>query len=312
MTTTQSKGQLVLKRKDEIASIEGDIKKMLPPTIPSDKFIRTVQTALTLNPDLAEADKNSVLTSCMKAAADGLVLDGREAALVTFNKKQKDGSWKKQAQYMPMVAGIVKRVRNSGEVSYLAAHIRHKNDTWKRSLGLDPNLIHEPDDDNPGEAVGVYAVCKFKDGSVDYEYMSKAEVEAIRKRSKSATSGPWVTDWEEMAKKTVIRRLSKRLPVDSDVSRVVERVDEDYDFQKEADPADVPQDEAVTIEHEEKKPAAKKRTGAAAKLNPKTEEPNITDVEPEPVEDEEEMPTHMTDGPDDGDAATSEDMDDII
>ena len=72
--------------------MEADLKKMLPPSIPSDKFVRTVQTAITLNPDLAEADKNSVLTSCMKAAADGLVLDGREAALTIYNTKQKDGS----------------------------------------------------------------------------------------------------------------------------------------------------------------------------------------------------------------------------
>src|SRR3954454_16240199 len=96
------KQQLVVKRKNEIAAMESDLKKMLPPSLPSDKFIRTVQTAIALNPDIAEADKSSVLGACMKAAADGLVLDGREAVLTVYNTKQKDGSYKKVAQYLPM------------------------------------------------------------------------------------------------------------------------------------------------------------------------------------------------------------------
>src|SRR4051794_21046175 len=93
--TMNPKQQMVLKRKNEIQQMESDLKKMLPPSLPSDKFIRTVQTAIALNPDIAEADKTSVLSACMKAAADGLVLDGREAALTIYNTKQKNGEWKK-------------------------------------------------------------------------------------------------------------------------------------------------------------------------------------------------------------------------
>ena len=118
----------VMQRKNDIQQQEAELRKMLPPSIPSDKFVRTVQTAITLNPDLAEADKNSVLVACMKAASDGLVLDGREAALTIYNTKQKDGTFKKMAQYIPMVAGIIKRVRNSGEVARLNAFVVHEND----------------------------------------------------------------------------------------------------------------------------------------------------------------------------------------
>ena len=120
--------------------MESDLKKMLPPSLPSDKFIRTVQTAITLNPDIAECDKNSVLASCMKAAADGLVLDGREATLTIYNTKQKDGTYKKMAQYIPMVAGIIKRVRNSGEVSRLNAFVVYENDKFHVAYGLDMKL----------------------------------------------------------------------------------------------------------------------------------------------------------------------------
>lgn len=300
----------VQKRKDEIAGIGSELKKSLPAHIPTDKFVRTVQTALTLNPELAEADKNSVLTSCMKAASDGLVLDGREAALVTFNtKNQKTGKWEKKAQYMPMVAGIIKRVRNSGEISRLNAFVVHENDDFEVCYGLEMTIRHKPNFTNSGKVVGVYAACVFKDGEADFEFMTKDQVEAIRNRSKSGGKGPWVTDWEEMARKTVIRRLAKRLPVDSDMASVVQRIDEDYEFDDKKSSVDLPED-GVTIDHEPEKAKAKKRTGAAAKLNPKADEPTVTDVEPEPVEDD-EPPAHVTDGPAEDSANASEDDADV-
>jgi recombination protein RecT len=279
----------VVTRKNEIQQQEAELKKMLPPSIPSDKFIRTVQTAITLNPDLAEADKNSVLTSCMKAASDGLVLDGREAALTIYNTKVKRNgqeTWVKMAQYIPMVAGIIKRVRNSGEVSRLNAFVVYENDLFEVEFGLEMSLRHKPNFADPGKPIGAYAVCKFKDGEIDFEFMSLKQIEGIRERSKSKDKGPWQTDWSEMARKTVLRRLSKRLPVDSDIARVVERIDEDYDF-KPNDSAETP-DPDVVIDNEtgevKEKPPAKTRGAAASKLNPKPKaaepEPPVIDHEP--------------------------------
>ncbi len=296
----------VVQRKNDIQQQESELRKMLPPSIPADKFVRTVQTAITLNPDLAEADKNSVLVACMKAASDGLVLDGREAALTIYNVKQKDGSWKKLAQYIPMVAGIIKRVRNSGEVARLNAFVVYRNDLFHVSYGLEMALKHEPNFTDPGEPLGAYAVCLFKDGQTDFEFMSLKQIEAIRGRSKSGDSGPWKTDWSEMARKTVIRRLSKRLPVDSDLSRVVERIDEDYDFRPAA-PADQPHDaDGVVIDNPAAdRPPAKAKGGAAAKLNPKPREPEpAAAAEPEALDDE----SHAAPAPGGDDA----DFDDLI
>lgn len=298
--------QLVVQRKNEIQAIETDLRKMLPPSLPSDKFVRTVQTAITLTPDLAEADKNSVLTSCMKAAADGLVLDGREAALTIYNVKQKDGSYKKVAQYIPMVAGIIKRVRNSGEVSRLNAFVVYRNDVFHVAYGLDMTLRHEPNFTDPGQPIGAYAVCLFKDGQTDFEFMSVKQIEAIRERSKAKDSGPWKTDWSEMARKTVIRRLAKRLPVDSDIARVVERIDEDYDFRPNG-PAPEDDQDGVIIEHPAEpsaKPAGKARGSAAAKLNPKpTPQP-----QPQPeIEDDIEVPADTA-----AVGLGTEDMEDVI
>jgi recombination protein RecT len=300
--TLNPKQQLVVQRKNEIQSMESDLKKMLPPSLPSDKFIRTVQTAITLNPDLAECDKTSVLGACMKAAADGLVLDGREAVLNIYNTKQKDGSWKKAAQYIPMVAGVIKRVRNSGEVSRLNAFVVYQNDTFHVSYGLDMTLKHEPNFTDPGNPIGAYAVCLFKDGQTDFEFMSHKQIEAIRSRSKTGDKGPWVTDWSEMARKTVIRRLAKRLPVDSDIARVVEHIDEDYDFKPTAGSVQTP-DNSDVIDHEtgeiKEKPPAKTKGAAAAKLNPKP--PVVEQPEPEIIEQEtsEDQPTDVDQADDD-------------
>jgi recombination protein RecT len=306
-TKLNPRQQLVVQRKNEIQMLEADLKKMLPPSLPSDKFVRTVQTAITLNPDLAEADKNSVLNACMKAAADGLVLDGREAALTIYNVKQKDDTWKKAAQYIPMVAGVIKRVRNSGEISRLNAFVVYENDTFHVAYGLEMSLKHEPNFTNPGRPIGAYAVCLFKDGQTDFEFMSLSQIESIRERSKSKDKGPWATDWSEMARKTVIRRLSKRLPVDSDIARVVQRIDEDYDFNKQAGHADVTEANGVVLENEQPataEPTGKKRGSAAAKLNKKpkeepTAEAEVIEPEAEDISDSEVGPLDPEDGMED-------------
>jgi recombination protein RecT len=280
-------GQLVVQRKNEIQAQEAELKKMLPPSIPSDKFVRTVQTAITLNPDLAQADKNSVLTACMKAASDGLVLDGREAALTIYNTKQKDGSYKKMAQYIPMVAGIIKRVRNSGEVARLNAFVRYENDEFHVAYGLEMKLEHKPNFEDPGKPLGAYAVCLFKDGESDFEYMSSKQILNIAGQGKNAdqydpAKGKNFGEWW---RKTAIRRLSKRLPVDSDIARVVERIDDDFDFKSGGrDHGPLVDEDGVVIDHPEaEKPAGKTRGAAAAKLNPKAA-PKEQPVEDVPVE----------------------------
>ena len=292
-------GQLVVQRKNEIQAQEAELKKMLPPSIPSDKFVRTVQTAITLNPDLAQADKNSVLTACMKAASDGLVLDGREAALTIYNTKQKDGSYKKMAQYIPMVAGIIKRVRNSGEVARLNAFVRYENDEFHVAYGLEMKLEHKPNFEDPGKPLGAYAVCLFKDGESDFEYMSAKQILNIAGQGKNAeqydpAKGKNFGEWW---RKTAIRRLSKRLPVDSDIARVVERIDDDFDFKPGGrDHGPLVDEDGVVIEHPEaEKPAGKTRGAAAAKLNPKPKsEPEHEVIEQEPPQDA--PPADLDDG----------------
>lgn len=226
----------------------------------------------------------------MKAASDGLVLDGREAALTIYNTKQEDGGYKKMAQYIPMVAGIIKRVRNSGDVSRLNAFVVYENDKFHVAYGLEMTLTYEPNFENPGKPVGAYAVCLFKDGEVDFEFMSAKQILNIAGQGKNAdqydpAKGKNFGEWW---RKTAIRRLSKRLPVDSDIARVVEQIDDDFDFKPKGTAA-IPDSDTV-IDHEtgevKEKPAAKARGAAAAKLNPKPKQPEQEPavIENEPVD----------------------------
>lgn len=224
----------------------GEIEKVLPEHVSLDKFKRVVLTAVSRNPDLMAADRRSLLAACLDAAQDGLIPDGREAALVVFNTKVKgDGgqdTWIKKVQYMPMIYGVYKKVRNAGEISTLSAHVVYANDAFEYWVDEDgPHLRHTPVlSGSRGNVALVYAVCKLKDGSVEIETMLKAEVEEVRAISKSAGGPAWSKWWGEMARKTVVRRLSKRLPMSSDLERLMQRDDSMYDLDGERPAIDAP------------------------------------------------------------------------
>jgi len=105
----------------ELALHEKSFKSVLPGHVPVKKFMRTVVGAVQNNSNLLSADRASVLLACQKAAQDGLIVDNREAALVMFGK---------QAQYMPMVNGILKKLRNSGQLASIRAETVCKNDAF--------------------------------------------------------------------------------------------------------------------------------------------------------------------------------------
>lgn len=203
--------------KSTINKMSGEFKAALPPQIPVDKFIRTTLTAISMNPGLLQADRKSLLGSAMKAAQDGLLLDGREAAPVLFNTKSGP-----IVQYMPMVGGILKKMRNSGEIASIGAHVVYDKDLFEYELGDDERIVHKPHlGTERGQPIAVYAIAKTMDGAIYREVMSVADVEKVRAASRAANNGPWVNWWDEMARKTVIRRIAKRLPSSADLDQVL-------------------------------------------------------------------------------------------
>lgn len=202
--------------RQNLAAMAPEFKAALPSHISVEKFTRVAMTAINNTPALQNADRRSLFGAIVRLAQDGLLPDGREAAIVMFGDK---------AQAMPMIAGVLKKVRQSGEVSKLSAHVVHKNDDFVWRLGFDETVEHCPPalDVDRGDAIGAYAIAVLKDGSQLLEVMTKAEIERVRKVSRASGKGPWVEWWGEMARKTVMRRLSKRLPMSTDLETEFER-----------------------------------------------------------------------------------------
>lgn len=217
--------------RNQLTKMAGEFKMALPPHISPDKFGRVVLTAVQQNPDLMYADRRTLLMSATKCAQDGLLPDGREAAFVIFNTKTKtpDGKeeWVKAVQYLPMVAGVLKRIRNGGVVSSLEAHVIYANDHFVWVQGTESSLEHKPlFPGDRGEMIGAYAVARFKDGSPPiFRVMDKARIEKARSVSKTKNGPLWTVWADEAWQKTVIRNLAKYLPSDAEIESVAARDD---------------------------------------------------------------------------------------
>jgi recombination protein RecT len=230
-----------------ITKMAPEFKAALPAHVTVERFQRVTMTAIQNTPDLLNADRRSLYNAAMRAAQAGLLPDGREAAIVTFSGK---------AQFMPMVAGIMKQVRNSGEISTWSVQAVYENDTFDYCLGDDEHITHKPALRGRGAIIGAYSIVTMKDGEKSREFMDVDQIEAIRKRSRSGNAGPWKTDFDEMAKKTVVRRHSKRLPMSTDLDDLL-RSDDDQFMPTEA-PAAATQEPAT--------PPADKPKGRASRL----------------------------------------------
>lgn len=214
----------LIARKNEILAV-------LPSNCSFEKFARIVKTSTLKDPDLLlKADRRSLLNSCLQAAQDGLLPDGREAAFVMFSTKQKDGSYKTLVQYMPMIGGVLKKIRNSGELATISAHVVYENDEFDYCLGDDEYIKHKPSLSQRGKALCVYAIAKTKDNAIYREVMSVNEIEEIRNISKAKNSLAWLQHWGEMARKTVIRRLAKRLPMSTELDQIIRKDDELFTY----------------------------------------------------------------------------------
>lgn len=187
----------------------------LPKFLDTDHFIRSAITEFRLNPALAECSVPSVLGYFMQAAACGLEPASMlgQCYPVPFNNKK---TGQREAQFICGYRGMLSIARRSGEIASVDAQIVHENDTFDIEYGLEPKLVHKPClTGDPGPMIGAYVVVRFKGEGVEplMKYMPKSEIDNHRKRSKASSYGPWVTDYDEMAKKTVFRSVFKWLPI---------------------------------------------------------------------------------------------------
>ena len=204
-----------------IRQMQGEIKKALPSVMTPERFSRIVLSALSANPKLSETTPQSFLGAMMTAAQLGVEPNtplGQAYLIPYWNGKTKV----LECQFQLGYKGLIDLAYRSGEVSTIMAQVVYENDEFEYAFGLDPKLVHRPAQHDRGEPVSVYAMFRTKDGGFGYEVMSMEDIRAHAQRySKAYSSGPWQTNFEEMAKKTVLKRVLKYAPLKSDFMRAV-------------------------------------------------------------------------------------------
>lgn len=239
----------------------------LPSGVDYEAFRNAAIIAFTDNPDIAGCTPPSIFKALRKLAGMGLVPDGVEAALVPHKNKQRDGSWLLEATAMPMVYGLQKRARNSGEVRSLWADVIYQGEMIQMWIDDDGSRRwnHVNDDGSRinamkrgGEVIGAIAVAKLADGTAEFEPMTRTQIDRIRAVSRMANGPAWSNWYEEMAKKSAIRRLVKRLPISAADRRVVLESDEDTIGMRDVTPKAAPVAEArgPSINYETQESAA--------------------------------------------------------
>ncbi|MBQ9240232.1 MAG: recombination protein RecT [Duodenibacillus sp.] len=206
------------------------MKLALPKALTPERLTRIVMTECRKTPQLLKCNQESFMGAVLQCAQLGLEPGSAlgHCYLLPFgNGKAKDG--KPNAQLIIGYRGMIDLARRSGQILSINAYVVHEQDDFSYELGLHPDIKHVPAASaDPGKVTFVYAVANLKGGGTQFEVMSRAEIEAVRKTSKAGTSGPWANHWDEMAKKTTIRRLFKYLPVSIEAAKAVE-VDEKTD-----------------------------------------------------------------------------------
>lgn len=202
-----------------IKQMEKEIAKALPSVMTPERFTRITLSALSANPTLQQCTPQSFLGAMMTAAQLGLEPNTPlgQAYLIPYRNHGR-----LECQFQLGYKGMLDLAYRSGEISVIQAHAVYENDDFEYTLGLEPTLKHKPAMHDRGEPVAFYAVFRTKDGGFGFEVMSVDDVRVhARKYSKAFSNGPWQTNFEEMAKKTVLKRVLKYAPVRSDFARAV-------------------------------------------------------------------------------------------
>lgn len=206
---------------DLIRAMEPEIKKALPSVVTPERFTRMALSALNMNPKLRECTQMSFLAALMNAAQLGLEPNTSlgQAYLIPYNNK---GTL--ECQFQIGYKGLIDLVYRNEMVQTIQAHCVYENDVFDYELGLEPGLVHKPALKDRGELMAVYAMFRLQNGGCGFEVMSRADIDIYANRYSqgiSSSYSPWKTNYEEMAKKTVIKRVLKYAPLKTDFIRAM-------------------------------------------------------------------------------------------
>jgi len=223
--TSQAKQSTIF---DYLKDQKEAIQKALPKHMNADRMVRLVTTEIRKVPDLLKCNPISLFSAIVQSSQLGLEPSGLgHAYLLPYYNSRTKGY---DVQLIIGYRGMLDLARRSGQVISINAYEVYESDTFDVAFGLEPNIVHKRDLKNggTGELIAVYAVAKLKDGGTQFEVMSKRQIDDICnealgkiKNDVAKQYSPWSKHYIEMAKKTVIRRLFKYLPVSIEMQKAV-------------------------------------------------------------------------------------------
>lgn len=211
---TQSKALAPMEQfRDACNARKAQWAAILPRHVSPERFARSIILAAARSPALLNADKTSLFLAAQQAAQLGLDCSGTlgSAYLIPYSGK---------VTLVIGYRGLIDLARRSKEIVSIQAQVVHEKDTFNVTLGTSPAIVHVPNfaEEDRGNVIAAYAVAELVGGGRQFEVMTRSQLDAIKRRSKASGSGPWITDPEEMQRKTVLRRLAKWLPLSPELA----------------------------------------------------------------------------------------------
>ncbi len=218
------------KRDEQVATVRDllnrsrvQITNALPKHLDADRFLRVAMTALQRTPKLLDCTPVSFLAALIQAAQLGLEPDGVTGqAFLIPRRNNKAGTV--EVNFQPGYQGLMLLARRSGDISNIIPRCVYEKDKFSSSYGLGEDLLeHVPfDGPNPGPIVKVYCIVRLTNGSAQFEVWSRAKVDAHRERfSRAGEDGPWATDYDKMAMKTLIVQALKYAPKSVELQKAI-------------------------------------------------------------------------------------------
>lgn len=205
-----------------IKAMKPEIEKALPSVITPERFTRMALSALNTTPKLQDCSQISFLAALMNAAQLGLEPNTPlgQAYLIPYKNHGK-----LECQFQVGYKGLLDMAYRNPDIQTIQAQVVYENDDFEYELGLEPKLVHKPALKDRGKMLLVYALWKSVNGGFGFEVMSKEDIDKHATRfsqSFNSSYSPWKTNYEEMAKKTVVKKVLKYAPIKSDFARAME------------------------------------------------------------------------------------------
>lgn len=232
---------------DMVKAMMPEIRKALPSVITPERFTRIALSALNNTPALQQCSPMSFIASLLNSAQLGLEPNTPlgQAYLIPYKNKGQ-----MECQFQIGYKGLIDLAYRNGQMQTIQAQAVYENDLFEYEYGLEPKLVHKPAYSDRGEITYFYGLFKTVNGGFGFSVMSKADMDNYaRTYSKAFASdySPWKTNYEEMAKKTVIKQALKYAPIKTDFQRALS-TDESIKLSFSEDMTTVPNEVIVPVE----------------------------------------------------------------